>query len=121
METKDKTKYAEFARARNKVKAISKRAQKELGRNIYGTLKNNHQHFWAISSPATRIKDRIPDLERLDGNGVASTDKEKADEPSKYFKSVYIYEPTGTLPMVSHPKVRGINPCHAAPGIFRVR
>ena len=29
METKDKNKYAVFARARNKVKAISKRAQKE--------------------------------------------------------------------------------------------
>ena len=57
----------------------------------------------------TRIKERIPDLERLDGNGVASTDNEKANDLSKYFKSVYICEPTGTLPMVLHPNVRGIN------------
>ena len=60
METKDKSKYAEFARARNKVKAISKRAQKELERNIRGNLKD---------SPKL-IKERIPDLERLDGSCI---------------------------------------------------
>ena len=96
METKDKNKYAEFARARNKVKAISKRAQKELERNICGNLKDNPKRFWGYLKSRTRIKERIPDLE-------------KADELSKYFKSVYICEPTGTLPMVLHPNVRGIN------------
>ena len=109
METKDKNKYAEFARARNKVMAISKRAQKELERNICGNLKDNPKRFWGYLKSRTRIKERIPDLERLDGNGVASTDTEKADELSKYFKSVYICELTGTLPMVLHPNVRGIN------------
>ena len=49
METKDKNKYAEFARARNKVKAISKRAQKELERNICGNLKDNPETFLGLS------------------------------------------------------------------------
>ena len=109
METKDKNKYAKFARARNKVKAISKGAQKELERNICGNLKDNLKRFWGYLKSRTRVKEMILDLERLDGNGVASTDNEKADGLSKYFKSVYIYKPTGTLPMVLHPKVRGIN------------
>ena len=60
METNDKSKYAEFARARNKVKALSKRAQKEPQRNIYGNLKD---------SPKL-IKERIPVLERLDGSCI---------------------------------------------------
>ena len=60
METKDKSKYAEFARARNKVKTISKRAQKELERNICGNLKDSPK----------QIKERIPDLERLDGSCI---------------------------------------------------
>ena len=81
METKDKSKYAEYSRARNKVNAISKRAQKELERNICGNLKYKSH---------TRIKERIPNLERLDGNGVASTDNKNADELFNFFKSVYI-------------------------------
>ena len=60
METKDKSKYAEFARARIKVKTISKRAQKELERNICGNLKDSPK----------QIKKRIPDLERLDGSCI---------------------------------------------------
>ena len=73
-------KYAEFARARNKVKAISKRAQKELERNICENLKDNPKRFSGYLKSRTRIKERIPDLERLDGNGVSSTDNEKPDE-----------------------------------------
>ena len=109
METKDNNKYAEFARARNKVKAISKRAQNELEKNICGNLKDNPKRFWGYLKSRTRIKERIPDLERLDRNGVAFTYNEKADELSQFFKSVYIYEPTWTLPNVLHPDVRGIN------------
>ena len=60
METKDKSKYAAFAIARNKVKTISKRAQKELERNICGTSKDSPK----------QIKEMIPDLEKLDGSCI---------------------------------------------------
>ena len=60
METKDKSKYAEFAIARNTVKTISKRAQKELERNICGTSKDSPK----------QIKERIPNLEKLDGSCI---------------------------------------------------
>ena len=60
METKDKSKYAEFARARNKVTVISKRAEKELEKKICGNLKDYPK----------RIKERIPDLERLYGSCI---------------------------------------------------
>ena len=77
--SKDKNKYAEFARARNKVKAISKRTEKKLERNICGNLKYNPKRFWGYLKSRTRIKERIPDLERIYGKAVASTDNEKAD------------------------------------------
>ena len=60
METKDKNKYAEFARARNKVKAISKRAQKELERNICGKLKDNPKRFGGYLKSRTRSKVGYP-------------------------------------------------------------
>ena len=101
METRSCKKYKEYTRLRNKVKSITRRAQRDVEKDIAQQVKENPKKFWNYVKSRTKVKGRIPDLYKNGKNqipGMAETDKEKAEVLSAFFSSVFTIEPDNDVP-----------------------
>lgn len=101
IETRDELKYKEYCRSRNRVKAQIRKHQKNVEKNIAIEAKKNPKRFWAYVRTKTSTKQGIPQLERKNTDEPTketTTDKEKAEELSSYFASVFTKELDGPLP-----------------------
>eukprot|EP00794_Sanderia_malayensis_P004409 gene4410-4998_t len=91
----DETKQRDYRRKRNKVKALTRKAQKEHELSVAKDAKTNPKRFWQYVKSKTKIKSKIADLV-IDDNGdeetLTKTDTEKAEVLSDYFKTVFTNE-----------------------------
>jgi len=101
LETKCGKKYQEYVRLRNKVRKLTRKASKEVEKNIADEAKSNPKRFWSYVNRKTKTRERIAELHCSDDSGItrnATTDKEKADTLAEFFTSVFTREPSGELP-----------------------
>ena len=100
-------KYLEYCRLRNQVRAITRRVQKALERQVAKEARKNPKKFWQFVSNKTKSRPTIPDLllndeldEKNDAN-FTTTDQEKANRFNQFFASVFnpkTEEPSQPLP-----------------------
>ena len=92
-----------YNRARNKVKAATRRCQKEYERSIAADVKTNPKKFWQYAKLKTKVKSGIPPLSH-DGSGDDSTliesNEGKANALLNHFSNVFTKEPDGPVPPV---------------------
>ena len=62
METRDGKKYLEYCKIRNKVRALTRKLQKEFERNVANQTKKNPKAFWQYYKSKTTIKPGIGKL-----------------------------------------------------------
>ena len=98
LETRDPLKYREYTRQRNKVRAMSRKMQRDTERAIAKEAKNNPKKFWRFVKNKLRTRSGIADLQKEGEVSLASTDKEKAQILSDVFSSVYVRESTADIP-----------------------
>jgi hypothetical protein len=95
METRDDKKHREYTRARNKVKAITRKAKRRHEEEIARNAKANPRRFWRHATASSKNKERIPSLYKNGKNeedGLTSTDTEKAEVLATAFASVFTTE-----------------------------
>jgi hypothetical protein len=99
--TKSGESYQNYCRTRNKIRSITRKAQKEYEKKIAREAKKNPKAVWNFIKSKTKTKESIPEL-YTDPNNDKSTleteDNKKAEVLGKYFKSVFTREPAGPVP-----------------------
>ena len=109
-ETRRKKKKV-FNQARNKVRSITRKAEKCLERDICAEAKKNQKRLWGYIHSKNKIQERIPDLYLDSGNpqqGLSSNDTEKANILADFFASVFTEEDIQNIPEVPTAEERGI-------------
>jgi len=102
MESKDRTKYLEYCKFRNKVRALSRKNQREFERLIASKVRDEPKLFWNYAKSKLKTTERIPDLYSPDGAKVLVTnDVDKANVLSDFFASVFTQEPNTEFPDVA--------------------
>ena len=97
LETRDGEKYKEYAKLRNKVRAETRKAKRELEREIALHAKSDPKKFWHYATAKSKVKDRISELYKNDRRETAQTDEEKAEILANFFTSVFTQEPVGPI------------------------
>lgn len=107
IETKDEKKYREYTQLRNKTRKLVRKAKKNMEREIANDVKKNPKRFWKYVNSKRKVKTGISELKYEDGDGThtSSTDQEKAETLSNFFKSVFTIEPPGDIPFVDNKPV----------------
>ena len=101
IETKDAEKKKEYNRQRNKVRRLTRKAQKDKEKKIANESKRNPKKFWNYVKSKLKTKPGISELlinETNKNQETTKTDEEKAEVLSKFFTSVFTEEPDGDLP-----------------------
>ena len=62
METRDGTKYLDYCKSRNKLRALTRKLRKELEQNLANQTKKNPKVFWRYYKSKTTIKHGIGEL-----------------------------------------------------------
>ena len=103
IETRDEEKKKDYNRQRNKVRKITRKAQKDKETKIANESKHNPKKFWNYVKSKLKTKPGISEL-LIDETGknqeTTKTDEEKAEVLSKFFTSVFTEEPDGNLPSI---------------------
>ncbi len=94
--TKDGQAYQLFARARNQAKWECQKACKAYEKEIAKQSKDNPKAFWGYVNSKLKNKENVADL-HTDGDS-ATTDQQKADTLSNFFKQVFAEEDSSILP-----------------------
>ena len=95
METRDINKYQDYCKARNKVRATTRKIRRSLENKLASEIKNNPKSFWKYYRFKTTLKEGIGKLntDPLDPNSNATNDDtEKANIFAEYFSSVFTKE-----------------------------
>jgi hypothetical protein len=99
--SKDPETYKQFCRTRNKVKSLTRKAQKNYENNLAKKAKNNPKAIWQYIKSKLKLKDSITEL-NTDPNDtkskLTSDSKEKAEICNTFFSSVFTREPDDDLP-----------------------
>ena len=106
IETRDGTKYLEYCKSRNKIRALTRKLRKEFEKNLAIQTKKNPKVFWNYYKSKTTVKQGIGELNIDHTNPKSQTtteDEEKANILANYFSSVFTTEQTGSIPTT--PKV----------------
>ena len=99
METRTQSKHMEYTRARNKAKAMVKKAAMAHERKIADNAKRNPKEFWSYANLKTKAKEKVPELYTDEQRDRTTTsDTEKAKILNNFFASVFTIEPTGWVP-----------------------
>ena len=101
LETGLESKWLHYTRLRNKVKAVSRRAQKVREMEVAGKAKESPKLFCNYVKRKTIEKTRIPELfidDRDHSKGMTESDKQKADVLSLFYSSVFTKEISSDLP-----------------------
>ena len=94
-------KYLEYARLRNQVRAETRKAKRQLERDIALTAKDNPQRFWHYATSKSKVKERIAELDKSSKEDLAQTDLEKSEVLADFFTSVFTSEPVGPINRVT--------------------
>ena len=100
-ETRDGTKYLEYCKSRNKLRALTRKLRKEFEQNLANQTKKNPKVFWRYYKSKTTIKQGIGELntDYTDSKSQTTTkDEEKANIFADYFSSVFTTEQPGYIP-----------------------
>ena len=97
METRDGTKYLEYCKSRNKLRALTRKLRKAFERNLANQTKKNPKVFWRYYKSKTTIKQGIGELntDYTDSKSQTTKDEEKANIFADYFSSVFTTEQPG--------------------------
>ena len=99
--SKDPEIYKQFCRTRNKVKSITRKAQKNYENSLAKKAKTNPKAIWQYIKSKSKIKEGITEL-NIDPNDkksrLTSDSKEKAEILNTYFSSVFTREPDDIMP-----------------------
>ena len=103
IETRDRTKYLEHCKSRNKIRALTRKLRKGFERNLATQTKKKSSG--TIINKKNTVKQGIGELNIDHTNPKSQTteDEEKANILANYFSSVFTTEQTGSIPTT--PKV----------------
>ena len=94
IETRDPEKYRLFTRQRNKVRSLTRQAQKKYEREVAGESQRNPKKFWRFVKSKLKTSTGIADLRtHEDGEVYATSDIDKTRVLSKFFATVFTREP----------------------------
>ena len=103
METRDGERYSEYCRARNKVRTLTRKAQKQFESNLAAEAKSNAKAIWKYINGKTKTREGVAALHinpNDDKSRLTTSDKEKADVLGTFFSSVFTVEPAGDIPVL---------------------
>ena len=81
MEDRSKEKHREYCKARNKVKWLTPRDQKEREKQVAESAKTNSKNFWKFVNSKRKTKTGVSELHDKSESGtfIASSDGDKAE------------------------------------------
>ena len=97
IETKEEDKKKEYNRQRNKVRRITRKAQRDKEKKIANESKRNPKKFWNYVKSKLKTKPGISEL-LINESDTTKSDEEKAEVLSEFFAQVFTEEPGGDLP-----------------------
>jgi len=90
METRDTTKYREYCKYRNKVRAITRETQRKYEEQRAMKAHAEPKHFWKYANSKLKTKSNILDLfVNANKNLLTKTYGEKVEVLSEFFSSVF--------------------------------
>jgi hypothetical protein len=99
METRTPAKYKEYARSRNKSKALVKKATREHEKKIADNAKKNPKEFWSYANLKMKSREKVAEIySNNQKTETTADDKEKARIMNDFFASVFTDEPVGEAP-----------------------
>lgn len=103
METRDGTKHKEYAKMRNQVKGLVRKAKREMEKDIAKQAKTDPKKFWQYANAKRKTKSGISDLKYKEGDEekIAEEDTTKANVLADFFSSVFTIEPDGEAPTMN--------------------
>lgn len=95
--SRDSRDYKVYARARNQVKWVCRKAEWDYEKKLAKEVKRNPKAFFKYAKTKLRTRTGIQDLVTEDGT-THTTDKQKANVLNEFFSSVFTQEDPGPLP-----------------------
>ncbi len=93
-----------YCRARNKVRNLSRRLQRQKEAQIAAQAKECPKKFWKYAKSKMKMREGVSELRGPDDRDgtptIAKTDREKAETLSGCFSSVFTDEPAGPTPQL---------------------
>ena len=99
--------YTEYCRARNQVRKLTRRIQKEFELKLATEAKTNPKAVWKCMNSKTKNWEGVSDLNidpKDPKSRITDSGREKADVD--IFSSVFTIEPDGDIPHISPVKLR---------------
>ena len=100
LSTRTKFDRENYIRCKNKLRALTRKLQKDLEHNIALTAKEKPKLFWKYAKSKLKTKQRIPTLTKADGSKATSS-IEKSNTLNDYFTSVFTIEDLQNIPTLS--------------------
>ena len=103
METKDGLYYAEFCKARNQVRKMTRKLQKQFEMKLAAEAKSNPKAIWKYINSKTKTRVGVSELNTDPADPTSkltTSDKEKAEVLGQFFSSVFTVEPDGDIPHI---------------------
>ena len=107
LESKDGQVYAEYRRASNQLRSLTRKAAKIYEKGVAMKSKANCKTFWKYASSKTKLRSDIPNL-YMDSENMTENDTEKANVLGGFFAKVQTKEPDWIweLPEKPEPKFK---------------
>ena len=96
MKTKHRNDKLKYCRIRNQSRWSCRKAEKDFEKKVAQNVKKNPKAFWRYVNSKLKYKEVVADL-NIDGN-LATTDTEKANALSNFFKDVFTKEDCSRIP-----------------------
>ena len=93
--------YTEYCRARNQIRKLTRRIQKEFELKLATEAKTNPKAVWKCMNSKTKNREGVSDLNTDPEDPktrIIDSDREKADVD--IFSSVFTIEPDGDIPHI---------------------
>ena len=101
LRTRDDETRLKYRRISNKVRTLTRKAERQKERRIAEDIKDNPKKFWRHVRSQSKYKPKIPDLQ-MPGGGTTSSNREKAATLADFFASVFTEEPEDDLDEISN-------------------